>query len=170
MKSYNIVTNFKINQIIKSSSKYYNVSLGLSATTENNDTRVMNQRDEFAYFYNLRYRTTILGQGSIGNIKFYTDHYIKLDQVAFYFNQEEFIFDFDEQMVRDKGIDFYLGHLIKSIETEYADRLRKQEDEKLRTEKKLVGDAQKVFSNPGAVSYDDLKAYLEKQRLERLKV
>ncbi len=169
MNSYNIVTNFKINQIIRSSSKYYKVNLGLSSTTESNSAdRVYNKKDEFAYFYNTNYKTTILGQGSIGNIKFYTDHYIKEDKIAFYFKNEEFIFDFNFVMVKEKGIDFYLGHLIKTIETEYADRLKKKEEEK-EIKKTIVADPEKVFKNPGAVSYEDLKAYMEKQRLERLK-
>ncbi len=169
MISYNIVTNYKINQLIKSSSKYYKINLGLSATTESNSSdRVYNQKDEFAYFYNTTYRTTIMGQGSIGSIKFYTDHYIKEDKIAFYFKNEEFIFDFDFKIVKEKGVDFYLGHLIKTIETQYADRLKKKEEEK-EVKKTVKADAEKIFKNPGAVSYEDLKAYMEKQRVERLK-
>ena len=60
----------------------------------------------------------INGQGKIGNIKFYTDHYINEDKLAFYHDKEEFIFDFDHQMVKEKGVDFYLGHLIKKIDIE----------------------------------------------------
>ena len=33
-----------------------------------------------------------------------------------------------------------------------------------------VADPDKLFKNPGNVSYEDLKAYLEKQRIDRLKV
>lgn len=169
MNSYNIVTNYKINQIIKSSSKYYKVSLGLSSTMQSTSgDRVLNQKDDFAYFYNTTYKTTIMRQGSIGNISFYTDHYIMEDKVAFYYKQEEFIFDFDQAMVKEKGIDFYLGHLIKTIEVEYADRIKKKEEEK-ESKKVINADPNKVFKNPGSVSYEDLKAYLEKQRLERLK-
>ena len=36
-------------------------------------------------------------------------------------------------------------------------------------QKKEVGDATKVFENPGNVKYADLKAYLDKVRTERLK-
>ena len=169
MNAYNIVTNYKINQIIKSYSKYYKVILGFSTSAESGAAdRIYNQKDEFAYYYNTMYRASVLCQGSIGNIKFYTDHMIKEDKIAFYFKKEEFIFDFDMNMVKEKGIDFYLGHLIKTIETEYADRLQKEQEEKENKLKK-VASPEKLFKNPGAVSYEDLKAYLEQQRNDRLK-
>lgn len=168
MESYNIVTNYKINQIIKSSSKYYKVSLGFSSTVESTSSdRVYNQKDDFAYFYNTLYKATILAQGSVGTIRFYTDHYINEDKIAFYFRKEEFIFDFNHQMVKEKGADFYLGHLIKTIETEYADRLKKEQEAK-EAKKEVKADPDKVLKNPGNVTYEDLKAYLEKQRLERM--
>lgn len=170
MNSYNIVTNYKINQMIKSYSKYYKVSLGFSSTIESNSAdRVYNQKDDFAYFYNTLYKATILAQGSIGNIRFYTDHYIFEDKIAFYYKKEEFIFDFDQNLVKEKGIDFYLGHLIKTIETEYADRLKKEQEEK-EARKEVKADPDKIFKNPGNVTYEDLKAYMEKQRTERLKL
>ena len=169
MNAYNIVTNYKINQIIKSYSKYYKVSLGFSTSAESGAAdRIYNQKDEFAYYYNTMYRASVLGQGSIGNIKFYTDHMIKEDKIAFYFKKEEFIFDFDMNMVIEKGVDFYLGHLIKTIEIEYADRIKKEEEEK-EIKQKNPANPDKLFQNPGTVSYDDLKAYLDKQRSERLK-
>jgi hypothetical protein len=170
MNTYNIVTNYKIIQIIKSGSKYYRVNLGYSATLEsNNSERVLSQKDEFAYFYNTMYRTTISGQGNIGNIKFYSDHYILEDKIAFYYSKEEFIFDFDSKLVKEKGVDFYLGHLIKEIETEYQERLKKKEEE-IEIKKNIVGNPNNIIKNPGAATYEDLLAYMEKQRLERLKV
>ena len=64
-------------------------------------------------------------------------------------------------------MDFYLGYLIKEIETEYQDRIK--EKEKVVEEQKVqVGDPSKIFENPGNVSYSDLKAYLEKQRIDRM--
>jgi hypothetical protein len=168
MNSYNIVTNYKINQVIRSKSKYYRVNLGFSATTESNSAdRILNQKDEFAYFYNTTYKTTIMAQGSIGNIRFYTDHYILEDKIAFYYKNEEFIFDFEINIVTEKGIDFYLGYLIKKIETEYVDRLKKEQEAK-EAKKEIVANPEKVFKNPGNVTYEDLKAYMEKQRLERM--
>ena len=166
---YNIVTNYKINQIFKAKSKYFTVSLGLVSTIEarGGAERVFNKSDGFAYHYNTMYKTTIYAQGNIGNIKFYTDHYIKEDKIAFYYDKEEFIFDFNEAMVVEKGVDFYLGHLIKTIETEHQERIlakERESDEK----KNEVGDPDKILVNPGNVKYADLKAYMEKLRVDRL--
>ena len=167
MRKYNIVTNQKINQTFKES-RYYKVNLGLISTIEAINGRVMNQKDDFAFYYNNIYRTTIYGQGSIGDIFIYTDHYIKEDKIAFYYDKEEFIFDFDSKVIREKGVDFYLGHLIKTIETEYVDRLKKKEE--VVNRKKVEVDPNKILKSPGVVNYEDLKAYMEQQRLDRLKV
>lgn len=166
---YNIVTNYKINQIFKSKSKYYRVNLGLASTmpTHTGD-RSLNMKDDFAFYYNNLYKTTIMGQGNIGDIKFYTDHYIKEDKVAFYYDREEFIFEFDEKLINEKGVDFYLGSLIKKIEEEHQDRIKKKEEE-IEQQKIVLGDPNKIFANPGNVRYADLKAYLENQRASRLK-
>jgi hypothetical protein len=168
--TYNIVTNYKISQIFKNKSKYFRVNLGLASTMEsNNGDRFLNQKDDFAYFYNTTYKgATVLGQGNIGNIKIYSDPYIKDDLIAMYWNKEEFIFEFDKQLVDEKGVDFYLGHLIKKVEEEHEFRIQ-EEDKKKEESKQKVGNPDLVSINPGAVSYADLMAYLEKQRNERLK-
>ena len=169
MRKYNIVTNRKINDIFKFKSKHYKVNLGVISTIESrNGDRVLNTLDDFAYYYNNIYRTTIYGQGSIGDIFIYIDGYIIEDKIAFYFDKEEFIFDFDEKMVKERGLDFYLGHLIKTIETEHKERLIKKEVE-IEEKKQEVGNPDKIFENPGSVNYADLKAYMEKIRTERLK-
>jgi hypothetical protein len=166
---YNIVTNYKICLIFKRSS-HFRVNLGLASTMEaNSGDRLLNQKDDFAYFYNTTYRgATVLGQGNIGNIKIYSDPYIKEDLIAMYWDKEEFIFEFDQSMVNEKGVDFYLGHLIKKIEEEHDFRIHEEEKKKEESKQK-VGNPDAIAINPGAVSYADLMAYLEKQRAERLK-
>ena len=167
---YNIVTNFKINQIFKQKSKYYKVGLGFASTSVDtvSGERLLSPKDDFAFFYNRTYNTLINGQGKIGNIKFYTDHYINEDKLAFYHDKEEFIFDFDHQMVKEKGVDFYLGHLIKKIDIEKEQR---EEEEKMKKEnsEKYVADPNKIIMNPGQATYADMVAYLEKKKSERLK-
>ncbi len=71
----NIVTNYQILQEFKKS-QYFKVNLGLVPTVEKNGTRKFNADDQFAFSYNNNYNTTIYGQGNIGTIKLYTDHYI----------------------------------------------------------------------------------------------
>ena len=51
-------------------------------------------------FYNSVYNTIIYAQGNIGNIKLYTDHFIKDPVLAVYFgeNFEEFVFEWDNKI------------------------------------------------------------------------
>lgn len=165
--AYNVVTNSRlINEFKKS--RYFRVNLGIVNTVEKNGSRSLNDRDKFAHFYNSNYKTTIFAQGNIGDIKFYIDHYIHKDILAFYYNNEEFLFDFDRSMINEKGIDFFLGHIIKKIETEYEDRIKQSELRK--SEEKRDGDPNIIINNPGSVTYEDIKAYLQKQNSMRYNV
>ena len=82
-------------------------------------------------------------------------------------NNEEFIFDVDLKFLSDKGIDFYLGHILKEVETKYEERVATKTEKKM--EPKKVGNPEMITFNPGAVTYEDLKAYMEKQNAERYK-
>lgn len=159
---YNIVTNFDIINQIRSYSKYFRVSLGIANTIEDQaGLRVYNDRDKFAFVYNQTYKTTIFAQGNIGNIKFYTDHYIKEDVMAVYYDYEEFIIPYDRLLVKEKGIDAMIGFVLKKVNEEY--KVRKEEIEikkkKELEEVKPKGNAEKIFNNPGSVTYEDIKAY-----------
>jgi hypothetical protein len=168
MPKYNIVTNEKINSIIKSKCSYYKTDLGFVSTVENKaGVRELNTQDTFAYFYNSRYNATIRCKGRVGDIRFHIDHYILEDKIAFYVDKEEFIFDYDHRLLMEKGAEFYLGHLIKKVELELE---QKKEVKTLEKNTKKQGNADLVTKNPGAVSYEDIKAFVEKQRLERLSV
>lgn len=167
---YNIVTNYRINQIIKQSSKYYKVHLGHAITMDSNrGDRELNKGDDFAFFYNTLYKASVLGQGIIGDIKFYTDHVIMEDLIAFYIDREEFIYEFDEKMIKEKGIDSFLGSILKKSEDEYKERKQKEKDDAEQIVKEK-GNAEKVTQNPGNVTYEDVKAFLEQKNSGRLKV
>jgi hypothetical protein len=161
----NIVTNYQIIQEFKKS-KYFRINLGLVSTIEKNGTRKFNENDKFSYNYNTNYNTTILGQGNIGDIKFYVDHFIT-DRIFVVFNDqlEDFVFDLDMSIIRDKGIDFYIGFIIKTVEEEYDERVKNQELKKI--EEKPKGNQDNIFNNPGNVSYEDLKAYLNNKNKTR---
>ena len=174
---YNIVTNYNLNQKIRYGSKFYTVQLGLATTKiDQAGDRQPNRDDQFAYVYSQYYQSQVHSQGFIGNIRFYTDHQIKDDVLIFYYDREEFIFDWEPLKVKEKGVDTFLGGCIKKIETEYKDRMEKAKEEKKKAEEEVknpvkpVGDAKKIFENPGAVSYEDLKAYLAKQNQDRMKI
>jgi len=161
---YNIVTRSTlINELKKS--KYYRQNLGLVTTIEHNGERRYNEKDKFSFFYNNQYKTNISMQGTIGDIIIYIDYYINEDVIALYYNTEEFIFNYDPKMVKDKGVDFYLGHLLKTMETQYEERMKEAEEKKLEVKKE--GNADKLKLNPGAVTYDDIKKYLEQKSKNR---
>lgn len=155
---YNIVSNKKIIDLFKTS-KYFKFSLGFASTTKSvSGDLVLNEKDDFAYFYNVRYKTTIVGQGLIGDISFYIDYYIHDDLIAFYYDKEEFIFNLDMDIIKERGIDFYLGHLIKNCAEQMSERAKEQKKEE---ERKSY--SEKIFKNPGAVTYEDLQKYMQEK-------
>ena len=162
---YNVVTKPALIQELRKS-KYYKQSLGLIPTIEKNGERIFNDKDEFNYFYSTRYNTTIFRQGTIGDITFYIDYYIHEELMAFYLNTEEFIFNYDRNLVRQKGVDFFLGSILKKIETEESEKAKEAKDKKIEIKKEA--NPEKVFVNPGAVTYEDLKAYMQKKNNSRL--
>ena len=164
---YRIVTNDKIINQFKRS-RYFKVNLGLVNTVEKNGDRIYNERDKFMFFYNNQYKTTIYGKGNIGDIMFYLDYYIKSDVLAVYHETEEFIFDYDEDKMKEKGPEFYLGWILKELEKKNEERVKENEEKKIEREKEGV--AEKVFVNPGAVSYADIQAYLQKKNEEKMKI
>jgi hypothetical protein len=166
--SVNIVSSYRIAQAFKRS-RYFSQSLGLVATVEKNGQRVFNDKDKFSKYYNSNYRTTIYAQGNVGDIRFYVDHMIHDDNFAVYVGDsfEEFINTFDYDIVDDKGVDFYLGHLLKMAEEAYDEKVKNDELNKIKREE---GNADKIMKNPGNVTYEDLKAYLDKKQSERYKI
>lgn len=150
-------------------SRYFRNNLGLVATVEKNGRRSYNEKDKFSNFYNNRYRTTIYGQGNIGDIKFYTDHYIKDSTFAVYYgdNFEEFLFEFDDKVILEKNVDFYIGSILKQVEESYEIKVKNDEIKKIEKEEK--GNPEVIFKNPGSVTYADLKAYLKDKQKQRYK-
>jgi hypothetical protein len=164
----NIITSYQIAQVFKTS-KYFRQNLGLVITVDKSGRRDMNRKDEFAFFYQNQYRTTIYAQGNVGDVKFYVDHLIKDDTFALYTGDtfEEFLYTFDKKLTKEKGIDHYIGFLLKDVDLKYEEKVKNEELRKL--EPVSEGDPEKVFTNPGSVTYADVKAYLEKKQKERYK-
>lgn len=165
---WNIVTNYKI---ISEAKKYqhFKVNLGFATTKQQNQERVFSDKDDFAYFYNTRYNTGIYSQGNIGDIRFYTDHYIREDVVAIYKDKEEFIFEFDWDLCREKGVEWYFGSLLKRIDEQLDKEEQRETGEKEnKPAEKPVGNPYKLVPghkdyNPGNVTFEDLAAYKEAQ-------
>ena len=165
--AYNIVTNSVVISEIKKC-RYFKINLGLSTTLiDKGGHRVANENDQFSLYYGNQYKTIIYAQGNIGDMKFYTDHFIKDPIMAVYSgpNFEEFVFTIDFKLLAEKGIDFYLGHILKEVESQYEERVKTETEKKL--EPKKQGDADMILKNPGSVTYSDLKAYLDAQNKNR---
>lgn len=150
-------------------SRHFKQNLGMVSTIDKGGRRVLNEKDKFAYHYNSIYKTTIYSQGYVGDIRFYADHYITDDSLALYIGDDfqEFIFQLDRNLIREKGIEFYIGSLIKQVEEKYKGK--EEEDRKKLEIKEEEGNPELVILNPGAVTYKDLKAYLDKKNKERYK-
>jgi hypothetical protein len=166
--AYNVVTNSMVLQEVKRC-RYFKTNLGLAATVDKNGERTFNDADKFAYYYNTQYKTTIYAQGNIGDIKFYTDVFIKDPVIAIYVGHqfEEFIIDVDFNLIKEKGIDFYLGHVLKIVEEEHEERILSETIKQ--NEPKPSGNAETVMVNPGSVRYEDIKAFIEQQNSNRYK-
>jgi hypothetical protein len=161
--NYNIVTNYRINQLFKQKSKYYKINLGQAITLESRSgDRELNSNDQFAFSYNTYYKTGILRQGAIGDITFYTDHFILDDMIRLYIDVEEFIHNVNFRKLEDMGVDAYLGEVLKNSKEEYEIRMDDTSDQE--SDSSNVDVSEKVITNPGAVTYEDLKAFMEKQR------
>lgn len=162
-KEYFVVTNQTIMNEIKRS-KYFKVNLGFSITLEKNEERVLNDQDKFAISYNYQYKTTILAKGSIGNIKFYVDYGILEDHLAFYYDLEEFVFDLDKDFIKENGLDAFLGRCLRLVDEGY-EKIKKDQKEKEELKDLKVGTPDKLKLNPGAVTYEDLQAYIKSKRM-----
>ena len=164
---YNVVTNSEVIKEIKKC-RYFKTNLGIVSTVDKSGDRVLNDKDKFSYFYNSQYKTTIYMQGNIGDIVFYVDHYVKSNQMAFYYNTEEFLFELDKPMIKEKGVEFFLGHIIKNLETQHQDRITEAKNKQIET--KREADPSLIQKSPGSVSYEDIKAYLDQKNKNRYSV
>lgn len=163
MDSVNIVSGFSVMTKF-STCKYFSKNLGFVSTLDENGKRVFNKKDIFSFTYNRAYKSTLHAQGNIGNIKFYTDHYIEQNKFGVYYGDdfEEFIFEFDENEFKNKGPEKYLGGIIKKVEKDFNKMKEEGKIEKPEVEKQGVPD--NIVKNPGAVTYEDLKEYIKNKK------
>lgn len=142
-------------------SKWFKTNLGRNVTLRDKDqTRFeINPEDTFVKFYFDKYKVLIMSEGAIGTINFYTDYYINGNVVAIYYKDKEFVFEHEPERIKQNGIDDYIGSIIKEIVTKYSDEIEKAEDIKVNT----GVNPDKLYSNPGAVTWEDIVAMKKKQ-------
>jgi hypothetical protein len=165
--SFNFVASQRTIQKIKQGSKYFTPYLGMAFTTEDKSGRKfnINDKDAFAKTYFEKTGRMPYSQGKIGSINFFVDHYITDALVLCYFKDEEIAFEYMEQKAKEKGVDSYLGSMIQKVESIYGEEVTSKKENM--TEKEIndmPGDANKLFTNPGQVTYEDIKKYLKTKR------
>jgi hypothetical protein len=170
---YNFVTGIDISITFKQST-LFKTNLGRSITTRQKESDrsgerhvtkfSINDSDVFVKFYYEKFKTIIQSVGNIGSINFFTDHYLKNDQIVVYYKEKEFVFTHDLVILKNKGVDNYLGYIIKEIETKYIDQVKDAKDIVLEEDLDANGNPDKLFTNPGAVSYEDLKKYIKQKK------
>lgn len=149
--------------------KYFRHNLGMVSTVDKNGSRLLNDKDKFAFYFNTLYKTTIYASGNVGDVKFYYDVYISDKSIGVYIGDggtyDEFIFKYDKKLEGEKGIDNYIGYLLKESEIKYETR---REEEKIKREStKSTGNSQKLSLNPGNVTYEDILAYKKSKNKKR---
>tara|TARA_B100000767_G_C19466658_1_gene410330 strand:+ start:30 stop:536 length:507 start_codon:yes stop_codon:yes gene_type:complete len=149
--------------------RYFRQNLGMVSTVDKNGSRLLNDKDKFSFYFNSLYKTTIYANGNVGDVKFYHDAYINDKSIGIYIGSDgsydEFIFEYDKNLEQEKGIDNYIGYLLKESETEYE--VRKEEEKIKRETPKPVGNSQKLSLNPGNVTYEDILAYKKGKNKKR---
>lgn len=164
--AYNCVASLSVIQEIKKC-KYFSRDLGLSISiSDKNGDRVLNQRDQFSYIYNVHYKASIQRMGIIGDIVIYVDHQLIKPVILLYKDSEEIIEEYNYQLAKEKGIESYLGSLLKRLEDHCQDLKDKEENKKEVVEVKK-GSAAIVTMNPGNVKFEDLQEYLKQKAQSR---
>jgi len=155
---YNIVSNQHINNEIKKSN-YYKTVLGKSLSVKKNGRRQfrLDEEEKFIKFYMDEYRSVLHRLGKIGRLNFFVDHYLKEDLIIFFYKEKDFVFEHSPALLRSLGINSYLSSFIEKIETEYKDEMEGVGDIKLKDDEE--DPKEKIASNPGSVTYEDIKKY-----------
>lgn len=160
MKINIVVGQTTINKI--KTSNYFIKKLGFSTMVEDSRSgeKEYNKMDEFAYFYNSRYRSSIQMMGTMANINFYQDLYINDNSMATYVDELEHIIMFDDVTFNSVGINSYLGNILRGI-LENKTKIDNEKEEVVDDKEKIIGNPSKLISNPGQVKYEDLVAYMQ---------
>lgn len=163
---YNFVAKKSIIDSFKGS-KHFKVNLGHSLSVNKDGQRKfqINDKDKFAKFYHDKYRIALLSEGNIGQLNFFSDYYIDEDIIVVFFDDKDFVFVHEPLTMRDKGIEAYLGSLIKEIETKHENELANAGsniDDAYNN--KEQGDADKLIKNPGSVTWEDIQAHYNRKK------
>lgn len=163
---YNFVAKKSIIDSFKGS-KFFKVNLGHSLSVSKDGQRKfrINDKDKFTKFYHDKYRIALLSEGNIGQLNFFSDYYIDEEIIVVFFDDKDFVFIHEPITMRNKGVDVYLGSLIKEIETKYEKELANAGSNISDIYKNQEqGDADKLTKAPGSVTWDDIEAFMKSKK------
>lgn len=149
---YNVVCHPQVINFFKKS-KYFKTELGYSLTlfNEKKNNIEFNKHNEFGLFYKDKKKSICQKEGNVGPVDFYVDYYLKNNTISVWFKDTEFDFEFSLNEFKSKGVDNYLGDILNSVKESNT------KAEKIKINEKP--NPEKVFTNPGEVTYNDLKEY-----------
>jgi len=164
---YNFVSKKRIIDSFKSSS-HFKTYLGYAMSVDDAGERKfkINDKDKFVQFYHNKYKIALLTEGNIGTLNFFSDYYIEDDIVVVFFNDKDFVFKFEESELIGRGVDKYLGAIIKEIETKHEEELANAGGAKANksiTGTRPKGNPDKLINNPGSVTWEDIESYYKKK-------
>lgn len=159
-----------IDQISKS--KYFQKKLGRSLTLEKNNERFLrmdeddNTREIFTTWYYNNFKALIFKAGEIGPLYFYIDHFLKKEVMGFFMENEsdkhQYLVEWSQEEVNSNGIDIWLSEKLKEID-ETLDYHKNENEKEINTIKE--GNANKLLSNPGGVTWEDIKKYKQNKNI-----
>jgi hypothetical protein len=161
MKSWSIIgPEYYIKEFQKS--KYFQKTLGTALTTENKNTGGRELvKNDFKTWYYKKFKSLLFLEGKIGPLELYTDYYIKKNVLGFFLKENpddyQYAIDWDGNYITENGIDSWLGKILKDVNESI-------EEENIKPKEEKVGDGNKLYTNPGEVSWDDLKDYMNKKK------
>jgi hypothetical protein len=163
---YNFVAKKQIIDSFKKS-KHFKMNLGHSMSVDDKGQRKfrINDKDKFAKFYFNKYRIQLFSEGNIGQLNFFSDYYIEDDIVVVFFDDKDFVFVHEPHTMKDKGVDSYLGSIIKEIETKYEEEIAGAGGNvDSATANKSGGNADNLVNNPGSVTWEDIQAHIQRKK------
>ena len=164
INNWNIVTT-KGNIIkIKRASKFFKQDLGKSLTTIDIDSGGRKIREkEFTEWYYNNIGVLIYKEGKIGILNFYSDYYLKKNILGLFKGEHNFMFEFDENKIRETDMDTWLGSIIKESDEEIS-KIEGNSEDKSDEDKNDKANAERVIIDPGSATWEDIKKHYNKKK------
>lgn len=163
----NIIANNLILNKLKTI-PYYKTDLGEKFHNNFKGATGVKYYNEIVRIYSTETNRIIFKSGKIGPIGIYTDYGLRQDSLIIYLDHEKFEFVFNINILNKMSMQAYIGNLLKKIskdtDKELHDIDANEKDKKDKEEIKKEGNSEKLFINPGNVSWEDLQKYKKNKK------